>query len=427
MKKMLIALAVACASIAPVSAGNAIPEGYTLEKVVLFSRHGIRAPLIGYGSALAEATPQTWPEWKTEGGHLTPKGAELEKLFAAYFDQWFDQHGLVAAKDCPADKVLIYTNSMPRTIESGAAFADSAFAGCDVKINHLEEVGKMDNTFNPIVRSAVDDAFVAKAKKSIDDMLGDGGFDALNTRLADSYSELERVLDYPQSVACTEKKSCELDDLANSLVFEQGKEPKTAGALRNGTGAGDSFILQYYEGFPEQDVAWGKVMNEESWKKLIHIKDTYNDVLFGSPVIAKEAATPLLTFIQNAFSDQGYDHPLVQNARDAKVVLLVGHDSNVGSLLPLLKTAPYTLPGQYEKTPISGKVAFEQWRDKDGKRLMKIEYFYQTGEDLRNATVLDDKHPPQRVTLQIDGCPADDNGFCALDDFHKAVSAALAP
>lgn len=427
MKKLLIPLAIACASIAPTSAMNTAPEGYTLEKVVLFSRHGIRAPLIGYGSALAEATPHAWPEWQTEGGHLTPKGAELEKIFAAYFDQWFDAHGLIAAKDCPADKILIYTNSMPRTIESGTAFAEGAFAGCDVKVHHLEDIGKMDNTFNPIVRSPVDDAFIAKAQQSIDAMIGDGGFEALNARLADSYTALENVLDYPQSLACKEKKTCELDDIANSLVFEQGKEPKTAGALRNGTGAGDSFILQYYEGFPDNDIAWGKIADADAWKKIIHIKDTYNDVLFGSPVIAKEAATPLLTFIQNAFADHGYDHPLVQPARNAKAVLLVGHDSNVGSLLPLLKTAPYTLPGQYEKTPISGKIAFEQWRDKDGKPLMKIEYFYQTGEQLRNATALDANNPPQRVTLHIGGCPTDANGYCALEDFEKAVSAALAP
>ena len=411
-----------CSSIPP---ANDAPAGYTLEKVVMLSRHGIRAPLIGYGSALAESTPYTWPEWKTEGGHLTPKGAELEKIFAHWLDGWFDASGLIKADDCPAGNVLVYTNSLPRTIDSGKSFVAGAFPNCDVTVHHLEAVGTMDNTFNPITRSATDEAFVTRARASLDASLGDGGFAALNRQLAVNYAELEKVLDYDNSLMCKEKQQCDFAAQDNTLAFEQGKEPKTTGALRNGTGAGDSFILQYYEGFAEQDIAWGRLQNPQSWQRIIDIKNRYNDVLFGTPVMAKEAATPLLTFIANALQDRGYQHPLAQAAQEAKVVMLVGHDSNFGSLFPLLRVAPYTLPGQYEHTPISGKVAFEQWRDRDGKGWMKIEYLYQSGEQLRNGTVLDAQTPPQRVTLHIDGCAINAQGFCPLEDFHNMVERAL--
>ena len=63
MKKTLLltALAAACAAAqAETAPAAATPEGDTLEKITILSRHGIRAPLIGYGSALADATPQTW-------------------------------------------------------------------------------------------------------------------------------------------------------------------------------------------------------------------------------------------------------------------------------------------------------------------------------------------------------------------------------
>ena len=418
----LAALSGGCSSSPTMSAS---PDGYQLEKVVMLSRHGIRAPLIGYGSALAESTPYTWPQWQTEGGHLTPKGAELETIFARWLDGWFDANGLIKGGECPADKVLVYTNSLPRTIDSGKSFVAGAFPNCEVPVHHLEEVGKMDNTFNPITRSATDDAFVARAAASVDDLLGAGGFAGLNRQLAANYAALETVLDFDNSVMCKEKKQCDFAAQDNTLTFESGKEPKTGGALRNGTGAGDSFILQYYEGFPEKDVAWGRLQSPQSWQQVIDIKNRYNDVLFGTPVMAKEAATPLLTFIANALQDRGYQHPLGKAAQEAKIVLLVGHDSNFGSLFPLLQVAPYQLPGQYEHTPISGKVAFEQWRDRDGKGWMKIEYLYQTGEQLRHATALDAKNPPQRVTLQIAGCAIDAQGFCPLDDFHKAVERAL--
>ena len=418
MKKTLLLTALAAATCAAAQAESPAlaPEGYTLEKVTILSRHGIRAPLVGYGSALAEATPHTWTPWKTEGGHLTPRGGELETRLAHYMDEWFDAVGLIKKDSCPTtDQLLVYANSLPRTIDTGKNFVKGAFPDCDITVHNLEEVGKMDNTFNPIVRSPVDDAFVAKAEKSIDDMLGEGGFAKLNERLAKNYQILETVLDYDHSATCEKEKQCDLEKMPNSLTFAQNKEPGTKGPLRNGTGAADSFILQYYEGYPANEVAWGKIETPEQWQAIVDLKNIYTDVLFTAPVLAKEAASPLLAFIQNSFADHGYQHPLIKDAQKAKVTLLVGHDSNVASLLALLQTAPYQLPEQYEKTPISGKVLFEQWRDKDGKALLKIEYIYQTTPQLREDSELSLKNPPQHVVLKLEGCPTDANGFCPMD------------
>ena len=430
MKKplLLTALAAATCAAAQTESPALAPEGYTLEKVTILSRHGIRAPLVGYGSALAEATPHTWTPWKTEGGHLTPRGGELETRLAHYMDEWFDAVGLIKKDSCPTtDQLLVYANSLPRTIDTGKNFVKGAFPNCDITVHNLEEVGKMDNTFNPIVRSPVDDAFVAKAEKSIDDMLGEGGFAKLNERLAKNYQILETVLDYDHSATCEKEKQCDLEKMPNSLTFAQNKEPGTKGPLRNGTGAADSFILQYYEGYPANEVAWGKIETPEQWQAIVDLKNIYTDVLFTAPVLAKEAASPLLAFIQNSFADHGYQHPLIKDAQKAKVTLLVGHDSNVASLLALLQTAPYQLPEQYEKTPISGKVLFEQWRDKDGKALLKIEYIYQTTPQLREDSELSLKNPPQHVTLKLEGCPTDANGFCPMDDFNRVADAALKP
>jgi len=53
MKKTLLLTALAAATCAAAQAESPAlaPEGYTLEKVTILSRHGIRAPLVGYGSA----------------------------------------------------------------------------------------------------------------------------------------------------------------------------------------------------------------------------------------------------------------------------------------------------------------------------------------------------------------------------------------
>ncbi|MCA1924291.1 MAG: bifunctional glucose-1-phosphatase/inositol phosphatase, partial [Buttiauxella noackiae] len=84
---------------------------------------------------------------------------------------------------------------------------------------------------------------------------------------------------------------------------------------------------------------------------------------------------------------------------------------------------PYQLPEQYERTPIGGKIMFQRWHDANNNReLMKVEYVYQSAEQLRKADVLSLQLPPQRVTLQLNGCPTDANGFCPWDKFTQVLA-----
>ncbi|VFS56608.1 Glucose-1-phosphatase precursor [Raoultella planticola] len=51
--------------------------------------------------------------------------------------------------------------------------------------------------------------------------------------------------------------------------------------------------------------------------------------------------------------------------------------------------------------------------------LMKIEYVYQSTAQLRNTETLTLQSPPQRVTLALNGCPVDANGFCPMETFKQ--------
>ena len=69
---------------------------------------------------------------------------------------------------------------------------------------------------------------------------------------------------------------------------------------------------------------------------------------------------------------------------------------------------------------------FQRWHDGKGDRdLLKIEYVYQSTEQLRNAEPLTLSTPPQRVTLALEGCPVDKDGFCAWSDFEKTMKDVL--
>lgn len=150
---------------------------------------------------------------------------------------------------------------------------------------------------------------------------------------------------------------------------------------------------------------------------LSKLKNGYQDSLFTSPTVARNVAAPLVKYIDKVLVADRVSAP--------KVTVLVGHDSNIASLLTALDFKPYQLHDQYERTPIGGQLVFQRWHDGNANRdLMKIEYVYQSSRQLRNAEALTLKSPAQRVTLELKGCPVDANGFCPLDKFDNVMNTA---
>lgn len=383
-----------------------------LQQVLMLSRHNLRAPLADNGSVLEQSTKKSWPQWDVPGGQLTTKGGVLEVYMGNYTRQWLAQQGLVKNGSCPdTNNVFVYANSLQRTVATAQFFINGAFPGCDVAVTHQDEMGSMDPIFNPVITDG-SDAFNKKALAAMA---------AANEKLSvkPAFQRLEKIVDYKASPACNNKKQCDLSSGQNTFSAENGKEPNVSGPLKVGNSLMDAFTLQYYEGFPLDQVAWGQIKTPEQWKELSAIKNGYQDALFTSPDISREVAAPLVDYIRSQLVDQ-------DKANAPKITLMVGHDSNIASLLSALQVKPYELPDTFEKTPIGGQVVFERWHDaKNDKDLLKVEYVYQTADQLRNADVLSLKNPPKRVTLQLAGCETDANGYCNWDQFSQALNAAL--
>ncbi|EOZ6871063.1 histidine-type phosphatase [Escherichia coli] len=169
------------------------------------------------------------------------------------------------------------------------------------------------------------------------------------------------------------------------------------------------------------EVYMGHYMREwlaEQGMVLSKLKNGYQDSLFTSPEVARNVAKPLVSYIDKALVTDRTSAP--------KITVLVGHDSNIASLLTALDFKPYQLHDQNERTPIGGKIVFQRWHDSKANRdLMKIEYVYQSAEQLRNADALTLQAPAQRVTLELSGCPIDANGFCPMDKFDSVLNEAV--
>ncbi|HCA7080197.1 TPA: bifunctional glucose-1-phosphatase/inositol phosphatase [Citrobacter sedlakii] len=411
MKKTLIAAAVAGGMLVSVGAqAQTTPEGYQLQQVLMMSRHNLRAPLANNGSVLEQSTPNKWPEWDVPGGQLTTKGGVLEVYMGHYMREWLAAQGMVKSGECPAsDAVYAYANSLQRTVATAQFFITGAFPGCDVPVHHQEKMGTMDPTFNPVITY---DA-AAFSEKAIQAMQKERA----GMHLDESYKLLEQITRYNTSPSCKEKQRCSLTDEKDMFSATYQKEPGVSGPLKVGNSLVDAFTLQYYEGFPMDQVAWGEIKTDQQWKVLSKLKNGYQDSLFTSADVARNVAAPLVNYIDKTLVTDRVNAP--------KITVLVGHDSNIASLLTALDFKPYQLHNQYERTPIGGKIVFQRWHDSRARRdLMKIEYVYQSSEQLRNADVLTLKSPPQRVTLELIGCPVDANGFCPIDKFDAVMNAA---
>lgn len=410
MKKPSTVLLAALACVLPMApaAAGPVPEGYKLEQVLMLSRHNLRAPLANSGSALAKVTQKKWPEWEVPGGYLTVKGGILETYMGRAIGGWLTQNGLVAKDACPAPgSVHIYANSLQRTVATAQFFVAGAFAGCSIDVHHQDKMGTMDPTFSPSIRDG-SDGFKEKAVTAMTAQ-------AKTMQLQPGYRLLDGILGFKLSQTCTQDKLCDLTKGEDSFTAKAGEEPGTKGSLKLGNAVVDAFTLQYYEGFPPGQVAWGRIRNEGQWRSLAAIKNGYQETLFTTPAVARDVAGPMLAYIGNALVKP-------EAGKAVPVTVLFGHDSNVASVLAALEAEPYVLPGQDEKTPIGGVIQFQRWRDTKANRdLFRLDYVYQTKAQLRNGSTLTAKDPPRRVTLKLKGCPADKDGFCGWNDFVKAM------
>ncbi|MBB0464005.1 bifunctional glucose-1-phosphatase/inositol phosphatase [Escherichia coli] len=412
MNKTLIAATVAgIVLLASNAQAQTVPEGYQLQQVLMMSRHNLRAPLANNGSVLEQSTPNKWPEWDVPGGQLTTKGGVLEVYMGHYMREWLAEQGMVKSGECPPpDTVYAYANRLQRTVATAQFFITGAFPGCDIPVHHQEKMGTMDPTFNPVITddsAAFSEQAVAAMEKELSKL-----------QLTDSYQLLEKIVNYKDSPACKEKQQCSLVDGKNTFSAKYQQEPGVSGPLKVGNSLVDAFTLQYYEGFPMDQVAWGEIKSDQQWRVLSKLKNGYQDSLFTSPEVARNVAKPLVSYIDKALVTDRTSAP--------KITVLVGHDSNIASLLTALDFKPYQLHDQNERTPIGGKIVFQRWHDsKTNRDLMKIEYVYQSAEQLRNADALTLQAPAQRVTLELSGCPIDANGFCPMDKFDSVLNEAV--
>lgn len=363
-------------------------DGYTLEQVVVLSRHNIRSPLVGGDSVLSAVTPHKWFAWTSPASQLSVRGGTLETSMGQYFRKWLESESLFPENYHPEKgAVRIYANSKQRTIATAEFFSAGLLPTVNENVETHADFDTMDPVFNPCL-TYVSDGY----KKAVQDQIKELYTDEIED-LEDNYALVSKVIDMDKSSGARDGtvKPFRTDD--TKVTLEAGKEPAMEGSLKTACSVSDAMTLQYYEEADPVKAAFGNDLSQQQWTEIADIKDVYNDVLFTAPLVADNIANPLLREIDSEM-----------NAEGRRFTFLCGHDSNIASVLAALDADEYDLPDTIEKkAPIGVKLVFSKWKAANGAEYWDVDMVYQTTAQLRNAEILTADNHPASVDISFNG------------------------
>lgn len=379
-------------------------DGYTLDQVVVLSRHNIRSPLSGAGSALDSITPHEWFTWSSGTSELSLRGGVLETNMGQYFKRWLEREGFFPKNYHPDDnEVRFYSNSKQRTIATARFFSSGLLPTSNTDVEYHMNFDEMDPVFTPQF-TFMNDEYREHIEKQIREMFTDE-----IEQLADNYTLLEDTIDVKDSSDWKEGKFSGFKTDDTTFVLNEYAEPGIKGSLKTACSVSDALVLQYYEESDPIKAGFGHALTVEQWEQISEIKDIYGDVLFTAPDVAVNVAHPLLQEIESEMQTDG-----------RRFTFLCGHDSNIGSVLAALGADDYELPYAIEKkTPIGCKLVFCKWKNENNEEFVSVDLVYQTTDQLRGAALLDISNPPMAVTLSFAGLQKNSDGLYRISDIYS--------
>lgn len=331
MRALLLCLAAflfANAGLPPVAESA---DGDKLLKIVALSRHGVRAPT-QEKKILDSWTQKPWPKWPVRRGELTERGAELVREMWSNLHKRFNTLNLVPENICPKPgTVYVRADVDERTKATARAILQGLARDCDLGFAVLLDA-KVDPLFHPVKAGL----YQFNPIEGVTDVLAmtQGGLTAVQDRLSSSMTILSEILGAPDAVLCRRFAmipNCGIGDLPNAIsISPNGEDIRLVGALSIASSAAEIFLLEYAQ-WPEQKAGWGQV-SDKVLEEVLPIHSTVFDVVNRAPMVAWAKGSSLLTEMANALAGK-HDDP---RCNEAKLVVFVGHDTNIANLGALL-------------------------------------------------------------------------------------------
>jgi 4-phytase / acid phosphatase len=404
------------------------PADGDLQMVIVLSRHGVRSPTAKPG-ALDVYSSKPWPKWPVEPGYLTPHGKQLMTMMGGWYRAYYADAGLLPANGClNSASIYVTADDEERTLESAHGLLDGFDAHCALDVHAAPKNGP-DALFSHDFSNASDaDRDLAAAA-----VLGRIGNDPAHLAAANAglLADMQSVLLGCAPGSCTAAQTTGkkmLTDQDSSIAPASGdglisiKSP-----LHSASTFAENFFLEYVEGMPMSDVAWGNV-TPIKLGQLLALHSSYSDISERTPVMARAYAGNLATRIAATLQQGAQSKPVTGAIGEpgAKFMFLVGHDTNIETLSGLLDLHWMLSEQPVDPTFTGGALVFElRHAAKTNQYTVRAYYVSQSLEQMRHSTPLDLQHSPEKAPVFIPGCSGSAPGYdCPLDRFVNLVSRA---
>ena len=401
----------------PVNAPGKDEAKYTLEQMVVLSRHNLRAPLSSNGSVPDELTPHTWINWSANASELTMKGGVEETSMGQYFQKWLDREGLIPLNSIPQEgEVRFNARAKQRCRATARYFAAGMFPLADIEVEYPGDDKGTEDFMNPSLNFC-NDAFAEAAKAEVAAQGGTGGFDGLAEQVRDTIGLIMDTVDMQDSEAYKSGKYGDLlTDGMDYVIDGVGTEPDFTGAIKAAYQVADALLLQYYEEPDAVKAAFGHELTDEDWAKIGQFMTTCLEIKHGAPLVALSITHPLIQELKNEFTNE-----------QRKFSFFCAHDCTVMGTLTALGTNLDALPGSIEtNTPIGVKVVFERLRDENGQAWYRPSIIYRSTEQIRSGEMLTEENPPMQYALTFEGVETNKDGLISETDFLALFDRILA-
>jgi 4-phytase/acid phosphatase len=400
---------------------NQATDPTVLKQIIIYGRHSVRSGTVP-DATLATLASQPYPAFEVQPGYLTPHGAQAEILLGSYFRGYLLAEGLLTGADgADAQKSYFRANSIQRSNVTAASLATGLLPAATVPV-HSYPLGQVDPVFDPITAGVA----IVDTARATQEVSGIFSGVALPSALSGEYSLIRSVLfNYPNGTQPPPATPAGLvDGTAMPVPLTATSTPATGFIINSGglniiDSAIDPFVMQYTDGMPLQNVAWGQLSLNELSQQTRIVTQVFNLEL-NSPYLIQvqgsNAAAHVLRSMQQAV--KGGNVPGAFSAPGTNLVVAISSDGYVVALANLLH-AHWMLPGyQQDFAAPGGALVFELRQVRStGEYIVRVYYTAQTFDQLRNLTPLTTDQPPATMQLLI---PNGDQADGSLDvSFHK--------
>lgn len=350
-------------------------SGTELLKVVVLSRHGLRAPT--QDAKLLELWSQkTWPVWPVERGFLTPRGYQLVDLMWSNLRN--SLKGLLEKKN---NAIYVRADVDERT----KATAQAILSGLSSDDGFHVAKTKVDPLFHPVRAGLYRYDAIAVATDVL--AMTHGGLERLQDEFAGAVNLLSTIGGTASPALCSRfalMPKCQISDLPNAIsVSPDGTAIRLVGSLGISSSMAEIFLLEYGE-WPHELAGWGAV-DARVLAQVLPIHSRVFDVVNRAPIIAWANGSALLSEMAAALFGTHPD-PAINGA---KLVIFVGHDTNIANVAALLNLDWQATGYPPNGIPPAGALFLELWRE-NGKQVIIPRFHAQTPATLHTPVTGND-------------------------------------